>query len=161
MTALKTILWSVLVPGSLTVLVPYLLLSSGRELFTFRISAFRFAGLIPIAVGALFYIRCAWDFTFTGRGTPAPFDPPKEVVVRGLYRYVRNPMYVAAVLALAGEALLFESGLILAYAAAVFAFFHFWVVVYEEPTLRRKFGASYEGYCARVRRWIPRAPAAS
>ena len=160
MTALKTILWSVFVPGSVTVLVPYLLLSSGREWLPLRLSAFRFVGLVPIAAGALFYARCAWDFTFTGRGTPAPFDPPKEVVARGLYRYVRNPMYVAVLLALAGEAVLFESALLLAYAALVFTVFHLTVVFYEEPTLRRKFGESYENYRRRVPRWIPAAPRA-
>ena len=155
MTALKTILWSVFVPGTLTILVPYLLLSSELELFPVTTSIFRFAGLIPIALGALLYLWCAWDFTFTGRGTPAPFDPPKEIVVRGLYRYVRNPMYVAASLVLIGEAILFESVLILIYAAIVFSVFHLWVIVYEEPTMRRKFGGSYEEYCRKVSRWIP------
>ncbi|HYP54238.1 MAG TPA: isoprenylcysteine carboxylmethyltransferase family protein [Pyrinomonadaceae bacterium] len=156
MTALKTVLWSIFVPGSLTILVPYLLLSSGRDLFPVRLSYFRWLGLLPVAAGALLYLWCAWEFTFTGRGTPAPFDPPKEMVARGLYRHARNPMYVAATLALAGEAVLFESSLILVYGALVFAFFHLWVVFYEEPTLRRTFGASYEKYCARVSRWIPR-----
>ena len=157
MTALKTLLWSVFVPGSLTILVPYLLLSSKLELFHVELSIFRFIGLIPIALGAMLYLWCAWDFTFTGKGTPAPFDPPKEMVARGLYRYVRNPMYVAASLALIGEALLFESVLILIYAAIVFSVFHLWVIFYEEPTLKRKFGESYERYCLKVARWIPGA----
>lgn len=157
MTALKTLLWSVFVPGTLTTLVPYLLLSSKLELFPVGPSIFRFIGLIPIALGASFYLWCAWDFTFAGRGTPAPFDPPKEMVVRGLYRYVRNPMYVAALLVLTGEAILFESVLILIYAAIVFSVFHLWVFFYEEPTLRRKFGESYEKYCMKVSRWIPGA----
>jgi protein-S-isoprenylcysteine O-methyltransferase Ste14 len=154
-TALKTFLWSVFVPGTLTTLVPYLLLSSGLVLFPLRLSTFRLAGAIPIALGAALYFWCAWDFTFTGRGTPAPFDPPKKIVVRGLYHYVRNPMYVAALLVLVGEAVLFESALILAYAVIVFSVFHLWIIFYEEPTLRRKFGASYESYCARVSRWAP------
>jgi protein-S-isoprenylcysteine O-methyltransferase Ste14 len=157
MTALKTLLWSIFVPGTLTTLVPYLLLSSNIELFPVELSGFRFTGLIPIALGALLYLWCAWDFTFTGKGTPAPFDPPKEIVVRGLYKYVRNPMYVAALLVLVGEAILFESALILVFAAIVFSVFHLWIVFYEEPTLRRKFGASYENYCMKVRRWIPSA----
>lgn len=157
MTALKTLLWSVFVPGTVTTLVPYLLLSSKLELFPVELSSFRFLGLIPIALGALLYLWCAWDFTFTGKGTPAPFDPPKEVVVRGLYRYVRNPMYVAVLLMLIGEAILFESALILIYAAIVFSVFHLWVIFYEEPTLRRKFGESYEKYCSKVSRWIPSA----
>jgi protein-S-isoprenylcysteine O-methyltransferase Ste14 len=155
MIALKTLLWSILVPGTLTIIVPYLLLSSGLRLFPVELSGFRFLGILPVAVGALFYLWCAWDFTFTGRGTPAPFDPPKEIVVRGLYRHVRNPMYVAAILILFGEALLFESVLILIYAAIVFSVLHLWVVFYEEPTLRRKFGESYREYCGTVRRWIP------
>lgn len=157
MTALKTLLWSVFVPGTLTILVPYLLLSSTLELFPIRLSGFRFIGLIPIVLGAALYLWCAWDFTFTGKGTPAPFDPPKEMVVRGLYRYVRNPMYVAALLALIGEAIVFESALILIYAVIVFSVFHLWIIFYEEPTLRRKFGESYEKYCLKVRRWIPGA----
>jgi protein-S-isoprenylcysteine O-methyltransferase Ste14 len=157
MTALKTLLWSVFVPGTVTILVPYLLLSSGLELFPLELSGFRFLGMAPIAAGALLYLWCAWDFTFVGKGTPAPFDPPKEMVVEGLYRYVRNPMYVAALLALGGEAMWFESALILGYAAIVFAAFHLWVTSYEEPTLRRKFGESYEKYCREVSRWIPGA----
>jgi protein-S-isoprenylcysteine O-methyltransferase Ste14 len=155
MTALKTLLWSVFVPGTLTIVVPYLLLTSKLELFHVELSGFRLIGLIPIAFGALLYFWCAWDFTFTGKGTPAPFDPPKEIVVRGLYRYVRNPMYVAALLILIGEVVLFESALILIYAAIVFSVFHLWVFFYEEPTLRRKFGESYEKYCRNVSRWIP------
>jgi protein-S-isoprenylcysteine O-methyltransferase Ste14 len=155
MNALKTFLWSVFVPGTLTTVVPYLLLSSGFELFETRAGAWRRAGLLPLAAGVLLYLRCAWGFTVEGRGTPAPFDPPKEVVAGGPYNYVRNPMYVAATLVLLGEAWLFGSGLLLAYAACVFAFFHFWVVFYEEPTLRRAFGDAYEKYLARVPRWIP------
>lgn len=155
MTALKTLLWSVFVPGTVTILVPYWLLSSRAEPLSFDLSVFRFIGLLPIACGLLVYLRCAWDFTFTGKGTPAPFDPPKEIVVRGLYRYVRNPMYVSVMLALTGEAILFESVTILIYAALAFSFFHLWVLFYEEPTLRRKFGEAYERYCMKVHRWIP------
>jgi len=155
MTALKTLLWSVFVPGTLTTLVPYLLLSSRLELFPMTLSSFRFTGLIPIVLGALLYLRCAWDFTFTGKGTPAPFDPPTKMVMRGLYRYVRNPMYVALLLVFTGESILFESASILICAAVLFSVFHLWVVFYEEPTLRRKFGDSYETYCRKVSRWIP------
>ncbi|MBA2564198.1 MAG: isoprenylcysteine carboxylmethyltransferase family protein [Gemmatimonadetes bacterium] len=157
MTALKTVLWSVFVPGAVTIVVPYLLLSSDVESFPVRPALPRFIGLMPIAVGALLYLWCAWDFTFAGKGTPAPFDPPREMVVRGLYRHVRNPMYVAALLMLTGEAILFQSVMVLAYAAVVFSVFHLWVVLYEEPALRRRFEASYERYCMKVPRWIPRA----
>ena len=155
MTALKTILWSVFVPGTLTVVVPHLLLSYRNEPFVFELGAFRFAGLMPISGGALLYLWCAWDFTFTGKGTPAPFDPPKEIVVRGLYRRVRNPMYVAALLILVGEAILLESATLMIFAGLMFSVFHVWVILYEEPVLRRRFGKSYENYCKNVSRWIP------
>ncbi len=157
MTALKTLLWSVFVPGAVTILVPYLLLSSKLELLPVELSSFRFLGVVPITLATLLYLWCAWDFTFTGKGTPAPFDPPREIVVRGLYRYIRNPMYVAVLLMLSGEAVWFESVLILIYAAIVFSVFHVWVIFYEEPTLKRRFGESYEKYCRRVSRWIPSA----
>ena len=157
MTALKTLIWSVFVPGSLTVLIPYLLLSSRIEFLPVTLSSFRYAGIIPILLGTLLYLWCAWDFTFVGKGTPAPFDPPKEIVVRGLYRFVRNPMYVAVILALIGEAVFFESTAILIYASIVFLVFHLWVIYYEEPTLKRKFGESFTQYCQNVSRWIPSA----
>lgn len=98
-------------------------------------------------LGASIYFWCAWDFTFAGRGTPAPIDPPKKLVVRGLYRYVRNPMYVGVFSILLGEALFFESQRLLVYAAVVFFFFYLFVILYEEPILRQKFGESYQKYC--------------
>ena len=157
MVALKTLIWSIFVPGTVTVLVPYLLLSYRSEFASVNLRGFRLLGLPLILLGTLTYLWCAWDFTFVGKGTPAPFDPPKEIVVRNLYRYVRNPMYVGAVLVLLGEAVLFESTTILVYAVLVSLGFHLWVVYYEEPTLRRKFGKSYEQYCRAVSRWIPGA----
>ncbi len=133
------------------------MMSSGFDLIHVRLSAVRYIGLIPISLGAFLYLWCAWDFTFAGKGTPAPFDPPKEIVVRGLYRFVRNPMYFAVILVLVGEAIFFQSVAILIYALIVFLFFHLWVLYYEETTLRRKFGESYEKYCHTVPRWIPGA----
>ena len=157
LVALKTLIWSVFVPGTATVLVPYLLLSSRIELFSAKLGEFRLVGLPLILLGVLIYLWCAWDFTFTGKGTPAPFDPQKEVVVRGPYRYVRNPMYVGVALALLGEAILFESTSLLIYAALLVLHFHLWVVCYEEPTLHKKFGKKYEQYCRTVSRWVPGA----
>jgi protein-S-isoprenylcysteine O-methyltransferase Ste14 len=106
-------------------------------------------------IGTAIYFWCAWDFTFAGRGTPAPIDPPKELVVRGLYRYVRNPMYVGILSILLGEALLFASWRLFEYTAVVFIFFFLFVTLYEEPILRQKFGESYRRYCESVPRWIP------
>lgn len=112
--------------------------------------------MLPIALGALVYIRCAWDFTFTGKGTPAPWDPPQRFVSRSLYRIVRNPMYVGLVLILLGEAMAFHSLTLLVYAALLGTGFHLRVVWYEEPTLRKKFGTAYDHYCRVVPRWIPK-----
>lgn len=158
MVALKTLLFTILVPGTVTVLVPYLLLSWGVQIFSFEVGPIRFLGLLPILMGAVTYLWCAWDFTFTGRGTPAPIDPPKELVVKGLYRYVRNPMYVGITLILLGEALLFEAAVLFLYAGLLLVCAHLFIVYYEEPTLRRLFGASYESYCKSVSRWTPRLP---
>ena len=155
MGALKTLIFTVIVPGTEAILIPYLLLSSGFEIFSRGLGVVRFLGLLPIVIGALIYFRCAWDFTFSGSGTPAPIDPPKKLVVRGFYRFVRNPMYIGVSLPLFGEALLFESATLLVYAAVVLLTFHLFVMCYEEPHLRRKFGDSYKSYCDAVPRWLP------
>lgn len=155
MVWLKTSIFTIIVPGAIAALIPYLLLSRNTPSFA-DIGPFQLFGLIPMAIGAAIYLRCAWDFASTGKGTPAPIDPPKRLVARGLYRFVRNPMYVGVLLALLGEAWLFRSWTLLAYAAIVFTWEHLFVVFYEEPTLRRQFGESYSDYLARTPRWIPR-----
>src|SRR5215470_17305283 len=146
MLALRSLFFTLLLPGSVTFLIPYLLLSSGIEPIPSRLEPFRFVGLVPILIGALILLRCIWDFAVAGRGTLAPVDPPTRLVVRGLYRYVRNPMYVGVVSALLGEAWLFASFPLLIYAACTFLVVHLFVVFYEEPSLRRRFGESYEEY---------------
>ena len=156
MVALKTLVFTILVPGTVTVLVPYLLLSSGSARFSLAIGPVRYFGWVPILFGASMYLWCAWDFTFAGKGTPAPIDAPKELVVRGLYRIVRNPMYLGVLFVVLGEALVFGSPSLLGYAVLLLTVFHLFIVFYEEPTLRRKFGASYERYCDSVSRWVPR-----
>ena len=103
-------------------------------------------------------LRCARDFAVRGRGTPAPYDPPRELVVSGLYRFVRNPMYVGVVGSIVGQAAVYRSRSILWYAALVAVGFHLRVVIYEEPKLKGLFGKSFTDYCARVPRWIPRLP---
>jgi len=97
-----------------------------------------------------------WDFAANGRGTLAPVDPPRTLVVRGLYRYVRNPMYVGVMTILLGESLFFASTTLLRYAIGCFVAFHLFIMLYEEPTLRSKFGESYITYCSAVNRWLPR-----
>lgn len=155
MVLLKTIIFTFLVPGTVTILVPYWLLSSRSAPPPMQLGVFRYFGALPILIGTAIYFWCAWDFTFAGRGTPAPIDPPKELVVRGLYRCVRNPMYVGILSILLGEVLLFASWRLFEYTAVVFIFFFLFVVLYEEPMLGRKFGESYRRYCKSVPRWIP------
>jgi protein-S-isoprenylcysteine O-methyltransferase Ste14 len=113
------------------------------------------AGLSVAALGAALAIWCIVTFVVVGRGTPAPFDPPRALVTRGPYGVVRNPMYIGAGLALGGAALYYQSWPLLGYAAVFLLVTHLFVVGYEEPTLRRLFGTAYEEYCGRVRRWWP------
>jgi protein-S-isoprenylcysteine O-methyltransferase Ste14 len=124
------------------------------------------AGLLPLALGTYIVLRCAFAFAWQGRGTPAPLDAPRELVAVGFYRYVRNPMYWGALLVLTGQGIVWGSGWgALVYLIGFAACVHLFVIAYEEPALRRKFGKSYEDYCWSVPRWIPRrkpaAPAIS
>jgi protein-S-isoprenylcysteine O-methyltransferase Ste14 len=151
----KVILFTVLVPGTVVVAIPYSLL---REHPVPRPGLPGLLGLLPLSLGVCVYLWCAWDFASTGRGTPAPIDPPRMLVVRGLYRAVRNPMYVGVLLILIGESMFFSSLAILRYTFVVWLMFHLFVVFYEEPTLRKKFGAAYEEYRRSVSRWIPHRP---
>ncbi len=114
-------------------------------------------GCLLIAAGIALYFACAfWGFALRGEGTPAPIDPPKKLVMEGPYRVVQNPMYWSVAFVMLGEAILFRSPPLAKWSAAFFAATIAFVLLYEEPTLRRKFGAEYEEYCRRVPRWIPR-----
>jgi protein-S-isoprenylcysteine O-methyltransferase Ste14 len=157
MIVVKTLTWSIifLVHGMVTVFVPCLLLHATIQLLTDTLGGFRWLSLALIIGGAVGILWSGWSLTLAGKGTPAPFDPPKEFVVRGLYRFVRNPMYGSDLLVLLGESLLFESVVLLLYAVVMLCGFHLFVVLYEEPTLKRQFGQSYEWYHKSVPRWIP------
>jgi len=113
------------------------------------------AGLVVGSAGAAVALWCIFTFALVGKGTPAPFDPPRRLVVRGPYRFVRNPMYIGAGLALAGAALFYESWPLLGYTGIFLLATHLFVVICEEPALQRTFGQEYEAYCRRVRRWRP------
>jgi len=115
-------------------------------------------GALIGSVGLLVAFWCVAAFATLGKGTPAPFDPPRRLVVRGPYRFVRNPMCMGAALALAGGACFYASFWLLAYAAALFLTCYLFVVFYEEPHLRRTFGEEYEVYCRAVPRWRPCLP---
>ena len=151
---LKTALFTVFVPGTVAGYVPWVLRNNAA------IATHGIEEAVAIAVvltGVLIYLHTAfWGFAWTGAGTPAPIAPPKTLVVKGLHRFVRNPMYVGVLLAIGGQAWLFLSRRIAVYALLVWVMFHLWVLIYEEPTLRRMFGEEYERYCASVPRWLPR-----
>ncbi|HXV43296.1 MAG TPA: isoprenylcysteine carboxylmethyltransferase family protein [Anaerolineae bacterium] len=155
MNLLKTLLFTVLVPGSVTIILPYLLLNSRLPPLTINLGPARFLGWGPIVSGAIIYLWCAWDFAAAGQGTPLPADPPKMLVAAGLYRRVRNPMYMGVLQLILGQAILFGSLLLLGYGALLWLAFHLFIIYYEEPTLKRLFGPAYEQYRAEVPRWLP------
>jgi protein-S-isoprenylcysteine O-methyltransferase Ste14 len=142
--------------GVVLVFLPAEVLSAAGVARPPRLGAAQVAGMIVTATGGAAAIWCIITFVVIGRGTPAPFDPPRRLVVRGPYRYVRNPMYLGAGVALAGAALFYEAPALLAYAAGFLVLMHLFVVWYEEPTLRRTFGKDYGTYCRQVGRWWPR-----
>jgi protein-S-isoprenylcysteine O-methyltransferase Ste14 len=154
MTALKSLFFLLLVPGLLLGYFPYLIAAADIELFD--TGAFAYLAFPVWLVGEIAMLWCFWNFTVNGRGTPAPIDPPKELVTVGLYRFVRNPMYVAGIIVLFGW--VFWSPSLPLIIAPMFFFLaaHLFVTFYEEPTLKKKFGAAYEEYHRRVPRWIPR-----
>lgn len=142
--------------GLVLVFLPARVLSSSGVTPPPALGVPQVAGLVMSATGAVLALWCVATFAIVGRGTPAPFDPPRRLVMRGPYHVVRNPMYIGAGLALAGAAVYYEAGRLVAYAALFLLAAHCFVVWHEEPTLRRAFGEEYEGYCRRVRRWWPR-----
>ena len=153
MTALKSLLFLVIAPGMVAGYIPLGLLRWGAKIGTGFFATLAF----PLwLIGGVILLWSFWNFLNEGRGTPAPIDPPKELVAAGFYRYVRNPMYVGIFAINFGHFLWFGYWNLLTYTFIVFLAFHTFVILYEEPTLKRKFGAAYEEYCKRVPRWIPR-----
>ena len=149
---LKNLLFTVLVPGTVAVYLP-LLIAQSRSPASGLTLAFALAVLV---LGAGIYAWCVWDFASFGRGTPAPIDAPKKLVVRGLYRYTRNPMYVGVLTVILGQATLFGTANLVLYALVVGVCFHLFIVLYEERHLVGEFGSQYEAYRSQVARWLPR-----
>jgi protein-S-isoprenylcysteine O-methyltransferase Ste14 len=150
---LRSILFFILAPGMVAGFIPLGLLRTGSQVQTGFFSSLA----VPLwMVGIAMLVWCFWDFLAKGKGTPAPMDPPKELVVSGLYKYVRNPMYVGVLFVILGHFLWFGFWNLLIYGALVFLAFHSFVIFYEEPNLKQRFSTAYEGYLKRVPRWIPR-----
>jgi len=153
MTALKSLLFFILAPGMVAGFIPLAMLRTGPQTQTGFLSYLAF----PLwLTGVVTILWCFWDFLVKGKGTPAPIDPPKELVISGLYNYVRNPMYVGVYLVLIGHFLWFGFWSLLIYAVVVGIAFNIFVISYEEPNLKKRFGTAYENYLQKVPRWIPR-----
>ncbi len=151
----RAVTYAALFIGLVLIYVPARLLSWSGIVRPAAIEVQQVAGMVIGAASAVVALWCIFTFASVGRGTPAPFDPPRRLVIQGPYRFVRNPMYIGAGLALAGAALFYESLPLLGYTGLFFLATHLLVLWYEEPTLRRTFGQEYEAYCGRVRRWWP------
>jgi protein-S-isoprenylcysteine O-methyltransferase Ste14 len=151
----RAVTYATLFTSLVLVFVPGRILAASGIVRPAVVGPLEIAGLVTATSGALLAIWCVLAFALVGKGTPAPFDPPRSLVVRGPYRFVRNPMYIGAALALAGAAVVFRSAALLGYCGLFLVVTHLFVVWYEEPTLRRLFGPEYERYCARVHRWLP------
>jgi len=149
---LKVALFTLVVPGTIAVLVPLLIkwdrpVAEGPTLWL---------GACLLALATVLYLRCVWDFAVTGGGTPAPIDAPKRLVTNGVYRYSRNPIYVAVLVAVAGWASLFQAPVLLIYGVALFALYAVIIQRHEEPHLAREFGEEFTAYKASTGRWLPR-----
>lgn len=147
--------FTIFVPGTVTVCIPNLILSPAERALPERWGLLQFVAVLLLTLGAAIYLRCLWEFAARGRGIPAPIDHPKRLVVTGLYRYVRNPMYLGVFTVLAGEVALFQSRSVMIFSVGWFVFVHLNVIFYEERTLQHKFGDSYVRYLGAVHRWIP------
>ena len=151
-----TAVFFLLMPLQVAVTVPWLLSRWRMRPPLLGWPGFRVMGAVLIAVGVPVLLAAIVRFVRQGRGIPTPVLPARHLVVTGLYRHVRNPMYVAVVSVIVGQGLLFASQAVLRYALVVAAGFHLFVLLHEEPSLSRRFGAEYEAYRRAVRRWIPR-----
>ncbi|MFQ5530199.1 MAG: methyltransferase family protein [Gemmatimonadota bacterium] len=154
----RAITYAAIFIGVLLVFVPAQLLESSGIMRPAETGILQVAGMVIGGSGAALALLCVFTFAFVGKGTPAPFDPPRRLVVTGPYAFVRNPMYIGAELVLLGVVLFYESLSILGFAVVFGLVIISFILLYEEPTLRRMFGPEYEAYTRRVARWRPRVP---
>jgi len=149
-------LWLVIAPGTIAGLLPWLI---GGWRFSGELGdspLLQAVGAVLLVVGSAALLECFFRFAWTGLGTPVPIAPTRRLIVTGLYRHVRNPMYFSVITIVLGEALLLSDPRLLLYGAAVWTLFHLFVLAYEEPTLREQFPEDYARYTRAVPRWLPR-----
>ena len=155
---LGSVLFLVLAPGTVIGLIPWWISKWRVQSPFIGYAPIRAVGVVIVLLSILALLESFARFALQGAGTPAPLFPTRNLVVKGLYRYVRNPMYLAVLLTIIGQAISLASVSVMTYAAFVWLAFHLFVLVYEEPTLRKAFGQDYESYTRRTARWLPRCP---
>jgi protein-S-isoprenylcysteine O-methyltransferase Ste14 len=153
--ALRTLTYASLFVGFVLVYLPARVLAWAGFASPASLGPAQWLAMLLGVAGAALALWCVGAFAWIGKGTPAPFDPPRRLVIRGPYRFVRNPMYIGAALAVTSAALYFGSWALLLFVAGFLLVCHTFVLVYEEPHLRRVFGPEYQDYCRHVRRWLP------
>ena len=153
---LGTAIFLILAPGTVAGYIPWRITHWRIDPPFLGFTPIRAIGILLIAAGLAVLLESFARFALQGIGTPAPIFPTRHLVVQGFYCYVRNPMYVAIVATILGQALLFGSSHLIEYAAIAWLITHFFILTYEEPTLRKTFGTEYEAYRTQVPRWIPR-----
>jgi protein-S-isoprenylcysteine O-methyltransferase Ste14 len=152
---LRNLIFTILQPGVIAGLVPYLILKSkGINGFDQSFELYHYIGALFFVVGFIIMAICIISFAINGRGTLSPVDPTKHLVVSGLYRFSRNPMYVGVIMILIGEAVFFRSMLLGIYFPTVLIVFNAFILFFEEPRLKKLFGDDYINYCKRVGRWV-------
>jgi len=151
-----SVIFLLIAPVTVAGLVPFWISRWRMEVSFWTLRLLRLMGVLLVLAGVPVLLDSFARFAIQGLGTPAPVFPTRHLVVQGLYRYVRNPMYVALVTVVLGQALFFGSFLLLEYCVILWLVFHLFVLLYEEPTLQATFGDEYRTFCAHVPRWIPR-----
>jgi len=151
-----TAVFLVIAPGFVAGWVPWRISHWRVGAPFFGLQLFRYVGGALLTLGVIGLLDSFVRFALQGIGTPAPVFPTRHLVITGLYRYVRNPMYVAVLLTILGQSLILGNRALLGYGGLVFVLFYGFVLAYEEPTMRASFGSEYQSYCAEVPRWIPR-----
>ena len=152
----RTLIFATIFMGFTLVYLPARVLSASGIVRPAAMGSMQILGLVVATLGTMLLLWCVLDFALIGKGTPAPFDPPRRLVMQGPYRFVRNPMYIGTGTLLGGATIFYQSRPLLMYECGFLLICHLFVVIYEEPALTRKFGQEYEVYRHQVRRWLPR-----
>jgi protein-S-isoprenylcysteine O-methyltransferase Ste14 len=152
---LRNLFFTILQPGLVAGLIPVWILGrKANNLFIKPWQFYQFSGFLVFVTGFLIMLICIISFAVKGRGTLSPADPTKKLVVTGLYKFSRNPMYIGVMMILTGEAIFFESVSLWIYLLVVNIGFNIFILLHEEPRLQKDFGEEYKKYCQKVRRWI-------